>query len=50
MVKFSNFSRLANIVSENLHYLGKYYSLPKSENGIRKKFKFAIAGVSSDLT
>ena len=36
----SFFSRLTNMASENLHYLGNYYSKSKSENGIRKKIKF----------
>ena len=49
MVKFSSFSRLVNIVSENLHYLGQHYSYRKSENGIRKKIKFPIDKVSSDM-
>ena len=48
--KISSFSRLSNKVSENLHYLGNYYSYSKSENGILKIIQFSIAILSSDLT
>ena len=40
LAKFSSFSRLSNIVSENLHYLVIYYSYENSKNAIRKKIKF----------
>ena len=50
MAKFSSFFAIVNIVSENLHYLGNYYSLRKSENGIGTTIKFLITEVSYDLT
>ena len=50
MPKLSSFSRLSNNVSENLHYLGNCCSYSKSENDIRKRIKFPIAILSSDLT
>ena len=31
---------MANITSENLHYLGKYDRYNKAKNGIRKRIKF----------
>ena len=37
MPEIYSFSRLSNIVSENLYYLGSHYSYRESENVIRKQ-------------
>ena len=46
MAKISSFSWFLNIVQENLHYLGNYYSYSESENGIRRRITFPIAVAS----